>query len=132
MKKHYFSIDDYRLAKAMFNAGIALYNNALGGFGRTRGEVISFDREDGKYDAEIFNYFGMDPDEFDEKYVGREIFNWDDLEEPWKKYIPRKAVVFDRYISQSMTNVLGWDECYTDIYCEDTDDYKKFMDSREF
>lgn len=116
----------------MFNAGIALYDDTLGGFGRTRGEVISFDRKDVKYDAEIFNYFGMDPDEFDEKYVGREIFNWDDLEEPWKKYIPREAVVFDRCISQSVANVLGWDECYTDIYCEDTDDYKKFMDSCEF
>ena len=51
MAKHYFTTNEFELAKAMFEDRIPLEMKGFGGFGEKTGEVISFDNDDAEFDA---------------------------------------------------------------------------------
>lgn len=99
MDRHFFKIEEYDLARALFDAGVSLYAYGLGPFGEHKGRVISFDVADVEIDEEEFECTA------------------EDLCRP---------VVFNRDVGQGTCNALEWERCIGDLYCSE-EDYQNFI-----
>lgn len=99
MDRHFFKIEEYDLARTLFDAGVSLYAYGLGPFGEQKGRVISFDVADVEIDEEEFECTA------------------EDLCRP---------VVFDCDVGQGTCNALEWERCIGDLYCND-EKYQNFV-----
>lgn len=99
MNRHFFNIEEYDLARALFDAGVSLYAYGLGAFGEHKGRVISFDEADVEIDEEEFGCTA------------------EDLCRP---------VVFNRDVGQGTCNALEWERSIGDLYCNE-EEYQNFI-----
>lgn len=102
MDRHFFKIEEYDLARALFDEGFSLYAYGLGAFGEKKGRVISFDTADVEIDEEEFECTA------------------EDLTRP---------VVFDRDVGQGTCNAIEWERVIGDLYCNE-ENYQNFINKQ--
>lgn len=102
MDRHFFKIEEYDLARALFDEGFSLYAYGLGAFGEKKGRVISFDTADVEIDEEEFECTA------------------EDLCRP---------VVFDRDVGQGTCNAIEWERVIGDLYCNE-ENYQNFINKQ--
>lgn len=99
--RHFFTAEEYDLARALFDEGVNLYAYGLGPFGGHKGRVTSFDVADVDIDEEEFG-------------------KAEDMNRP---------VVFNRDVGQGTCNAIEWDSCIGDLHCS-KDCYESFINKR--
>lgn len=102
MDRHFFKIEEYDLARALFDEGFSLYAYGLGAFGEKKGRVISFDTADVEIDEEEFECTA------------------EDLTRP---------VVFNCDVGQGTCNAIEWERVIGDLYCNE-ENYQNFINKQ--
>lgn len=135
--RHYFSINDFELVKAMHEDGDDITIEGLGPWGDKDGCIESFDISDAHFDCEDLREC-CDEDSLTEEQkemLDEESYLYvDDANEIVPdivdKWDANQIIVFDREIGQTRQNFLQFDRCIGDLYC-DEDDYDEFMEEHE-
>ena len=135
--RHYFSINDFELVKAMHEDGVDITIEGLGPWGDKDGSIESFDISDAHFDCEDLREC-CDEDSLTEEQkemLDEESYLYvDDANEivpdVVNKWDASQVIVFDREIGQTRQNFLQFDRCIGDLYC-DEDDYNEFMEEHE-
>lgn len=137
MTKHYFTINDFKLVKAMHKDRVHVTMEGLGPWGDKDGSIESFNINDAYFDCEDIRGC-CDEDSLTEEQkemLDEESYLYVDeaneiVPDIVNKWAASQIIVFDRQISHSRQNFLQFDRCIGDLYC-DEDDYFEFIDEHE-